>query len=122
MSGAPADRTVLVLARDLFFRAKLEAVVRAAGLEPGLRGAASLAVVELAGDDSIARVRELVRSGCAVLAFGSHVHAELLQAAREAGAQAVPNSQVEAALKARLPPPARPVILPSNRPDGDIQP
>ncbi len=102
MSGAPADRTVLVLARDLFFRAKLEAVVRAAGLEPASRGSASLAVVELSGDDSIGRVRELVRSGCAVLAFGSHVHAELLRAARDAGAQAVPNSQVEAALRRRL--------------------
>ena len=122
MSAAPADRTVLLLARDLFFRAKLEAVIRAAGCEPRPLGTAPLAVVELSGDDSVERIRELVRSGCAVLAFGSHVHAELLRAAREAGAQAVPNSQVEAALRSRLPPPARPVILPSDTPRGDAQP
>ena len=93
---------VLVLARDLFFRAKLEAVVRAAGREPIVRGAAALAVVELSGEASVERIRELVRSGCSVLAFGSHLHADLLRAAREAGAEAVPNSQVEQALRQRL--------------------
>jgi len=97
-----SDRVVLVLARDLFFRAKLEAVVRAAGWEPAARGPAPLAVVELAGKATIERIRELVRTGCAVLAFGSHVHADLLRAAREAGAEAVPNSQVEQALRQRL--------------------
>ncbi len=102
MSGAPADPSVLVLARDLFFRAKLEAVVRAAGHELGPPGTASLAVVELSGAESVERIRELVRSGCAVLAFGSHVHAEWLRAARDAGAQAVPNSQVEDVLRRRL--------------------
>ncbi len=122
MSGAPADRTVLVLARDLFFRAKLEAVVRAAGCEPRPRGEAPLAVVELSGDASLERIRELVRSGSVVLAFGSHVHAELLRAAREAGADAVPNSQVEAALRTRLSRPRPPVILPVHRPHGDPEP
>lgn len=94
---------VLVLTRDLFFRAKLEAVVRAAGAEPVSRGSASLAVVELAGEQTVERIRELTRAGCAVLAFGSHLHADLLRAARDAGAEAVPNSQVEAALRERLP-------------------
>lgn len=93
---------VLVLARDLFFRAKLEAVVRAAGWEPIVRGAAALALVELSGEASVERIRELARSGCSVLAFGSHLHADLLRAAREAGAEAVPNSQVESALRRRL--------------------
>ena len=37
--------------------------------------------------------------GVDVLAFGPHVRAELLRAAREAGATAVPNSQVEDALR-----------------------
>ena len=102
MSDQPAERTVLLLTRDLFFRAKLEAVVRSAGREPVSRGAAPLAVLELAGEAAIARIRELAQAGCAVLAFGSHVHADLLRAARDAGAEAVPNSQVEQALRRRL--------------------
>jgi hypothetical protein len=96
------ERTVLILARDLFFRAKLEAVAQAAGFEPRRDGAARLAVVELADASSVERVRALTGSGIAVLAFGSHVGVELLRAAREAGAEAVPNSQVEDALRHRL--------------------
>lgn len=102
MSGAPAERRVLLVARDLFFRAKLEAVVRAARHQPVVSGAAPLAVVELAGDASLRRIRQLVGAGCAVLAFGSHVHADLLRAARDAGAEAVPNSQLEQVLRRRL--------------------
>jgi hypothetical protein len=45
------------------------------------------------------RIRALVSRGIPVLAFGSHVKAEDLRAAREAGATAVPNSQVEGALR-----------------------
>jgi hypothetical protein len=101
VSGA-ADRTVLILARDLFFRAKLEAVARAAGAEPVMRDDAALAVVELSGDASLQRIRQLAGAGVAVLAFGSHVHVDLLRAAREAGAEAVPNSDVEEALRRRL--------------------
>jgi len=97
-----ADRSLLILARDLFFRAKLEAVARAAGVEPVWRGAASLAVVELSGEASVQRIRELVAAGVSVLAFGSHVQVEWLRAARDAGAEAVPNSQVEEALRRRL--------------------
>lgn len=96
------DRSVLIVTRDLFFRAKLEAVVRSAGAEPVSRGGASLAVVELSGDASLQRIRELVVSGAGVLAFGSHVQVDLLRAAREAGADAVPNSRVEAALRQLL--------------------
>lgn len=101
MSGA-GERSVVILARDLFFRAKLEAVARAAGVEPVTRGAAALAVVELSGDASVQRIRDLVQAGVSVLAFGSHVQVEWLRSAREAGAQAVPNSQVEEALRRRL--------------------
>jgi len=39
-----------------------------------------------------------------VLAFTSHVHAELLRQARELGAEAVPNSAVEMRLRALLTP------------------
>ena len=41
------------------------------------------------------RVRGLVARGIPVLAYGSHVRADLLRAARDAGATAVPNSEVE---------------------------
>lgn len=102
VSSPSPDRAVLVITRDLFFRAKLEAVVRGAGCEPVRRGVAGLAVVELENDDSLTRIRELAQSGTRVLAFGSHVRAELLRAGREAGAEAVPNSQVETTLRQLL--------------------
>ena len=58
-----------------------------------------LAVLELGGPGATDRIGELVRRGIPVLAYGSHVHVELLRAARDAGATAVPNSQVEAQLR-----------------------
>jgi hypothetical protein len=94
MSGA-ADRAVLILARDLFFRAKLEAAARAGGATPVATGRAPVAVVELSGESSVQRIRELVAAGTRVLAFGSHVRVDWLRAARDAGAVAVPNSRVE---------------------------
>jgi len=60
-----------------------------------------LAVLELGGPAGD-RIGELVRRGVPVLAFGSHVRADALRAAREAGATAVPNSQVEARLRELL--------------------
>ncbi len=93
-------KRVLVVARDLFFRAKLQAVVEAAGAEV-VKDEAScdVAVVEL--DPAVdARIRGLVARGVAVLAFGSHVHPDALRAARALGATAVPNSDVEEALRA----------------------
>lgn len=99
-----AERVALVV-RDLFFRAKLESVVRAAGAEP-VRDAADCdrAVVALGRADALEMITGLARRGVPVLAFGSHVDAEALRAAREAGAVAVPNSQVESALRAFLAP------------------
>ena len=93
---------MLLLTADLVFRSKLTAVVAAAGGEV-TRDAepCDLAVLELgrpAGD----RIGELVRRSVPVLAFGSHVRPEALRAAREAGATAVPNSQVEARLRELL--------------------
>jgi len=82
--------------RDLFFRSKLGAVVTAAGAELARDGSAcDLAVVELGSPGVTDRIAALVRQGIPVLAFGSHVGADQLRAAREAGAEAVPNSQVE---------------------------
>jgi len=93
-------KRVLVVARDLFFRAKLQAVVESAGAEV-VEGEAScdVAVVEL-DPAAIERIRGLVGRGVVVLAFGSHVQPDALRAARALGARAVPNSEVERALRA----------------------
>ena len=101
-SGPAAEQAVLLLTRDLFFRARLEGVIRAAGRTPVAGGAAGLAVVELADDASLERVRTLMAGGAVVVAFGAHVRADLLRAARAAGAEAVPNSGIEAWLRRRL--------------------
>ena len=90
------------MTRDLFFRAKLDGLARAAGAMVVRAEPADVAVVELTRVEDIERVRELTRRGISVIAFSSHVEAELLRAARAAGATAVPNSQVEAALRGRL--------------------
>jgi hypothetical protein len=90
---------VLFVTRDLFFRAKLVAVVQAAGGEVTRdEGACDLAVVEL-GPGAHDRIRAFAGRGIRVVAFGSHVAAEELRAAREAGAVAVANSHVEAWLR-----------------------
>lgn len=95
-------KRVLLLTADLVFRSKLTGVVAAAGGEV-TRDAepCDLAVLELGGPAGD-RIGELVRRGVPVLAFGSHVRADALRAAREAGATAVPNSQVEARLRELL--------------------
>lgn len=95
-------KRVLVECRDLFFRGKVQAILRAAGAETAREGSLDLAVLELGTSGVDERIRELVGRGVPVLAFGSHVDAETLRAARNAGAHAVPNSQVETALRALL--------------------
>ncbi|HYU10467.1 MAG TPA: hypothetical protein VEK77_13910 [Gemmatimonadales bacterium] len=93
-------KRVLVECRDLFFRAKLQEVVRTAGAEPTRDEPFDVAVVELGNANGAARIRELVQRGITVLAFGSHVDAAALRAARDLGARAVPNSEIENALRA----------------------
>ncbi len=96
----PMAKRVLLGTRDLLFRSKLGAVVAAAGADVCRDEAAcDLAVLELAGPEAMERIGELVRRGVPVLAYGSHVRAEWLRAARDAGATAVPNSEVEARLR-----------------------
>jgi len=91
---------VLLATRDLIFRSKLGAVVQAAGAEATRdEAAADLVALDVEAPGAIERIRELVGRGVAVLAFGPHVRAELLREAREAGATAVPNSQVEDQLR-----------------------
>src|SRR5438552_2086246 len=88
-------KRVLLATRDLLFRSKLGGVVAAAGADVSRDEAAcDLAVLELSGPGATERIGELVRRGIPVLAYGSHIEVELLRAAREAGATAVPNSQV----------------------------
>ena len=94
---------------NLFLRVPVEGAVRAARLEPralmapGQAGEAGCRVaildLEAAGGDAPATISALSRAGVAVLAFGPHVRAEELAAARRAGAGAWPRS----ACLARLP-------------------
>jgi hypothetical protein len=96
-------KRVYLATRDLLFRGKLGAVCAAAGAEVVRDEAAcDLAVVELDAPGAVDRLGGLVGRGVPVLAFGSHVNAEQLRAARDAGAVAVPNSQVEARLRELL--------------------
>jgi hypothetical protein len=100
VSGPGAvPKRVCLLTADLLFRSKLGAVVAGAGGEVTRDDArCDLAVVDLADGTRAGQVGELVGRGIPVLAYGSHVRPELLRAARDAGARAVPNSEVAAAL------------------------
>jgi sirohydrochlorin ferrochelatase len=94
------SKRVLVVARDLMFRSKLRTVITTAGGDVAAdETACDLAVVEIEAPQWESRIRALVERGIPVLAFGSHVHADLLRQARDAGARAVPNSQVESVLR-----------------------
>lgn len=95
-------KRVLVECRDLFFRGKLQAILGAQGAELVRDDPLDLAVLELGKPGVDDRIRDLVRRGVPVLAFGSHVDAEALRTARNAGARAVPNAEVETVLRALL--------------------
>ncbi|MBI1967849.1 MAG: hypothetical protein HYS40_07650 [Gemmatimonadetes bacterium] len=96
-------RRVYLAAQDLLFRSKLGAVVAAAGGEVTKdETACDLAVVDIESAEADERIRTFVGWGIPVLAFGSHVKADVLRAARETGAVAVPNSQVEGRLREML--------------------
>jgi hypothetical protein len=102
MSSPSSERTVLLLTADLFFRAKLEGVVHAAQARVVTSPPAEVAVVELGRADAHERIRELAAAGSDVLAFGSHLRADALREARALGAVALPNAEVEQALRAVL--------------------
>ena len=91
---------MLVECRDLFFRGKLQAILTASGAAAVREEPYELAVIELGGADAPQRIADLVTLGVPVLAFGSHVDAAALRAARDLGARAVPNSELETALRA----------------------
>lgn len=100
----PAPDPVVVLVADLFFRARIEAVAEAVGrpLAPArsvddantaLAGGTNLVLVDLGhtGLDAVQAIAALKSRDPAprVIAFGSHVDAETLKAARAAGADRV---------------------------------
>ena len=92
---AAVPKRVCLLTTDLLFRSKLDAVVAAAGgAVTRDEAGCDLAVVDLADGARAGRIGDFVGRGIPVLAYGSHVRPELLRAARDAGARAVPNSQV----------------------------
>ena len=95
-------KRVLLECRDLFFRGKLQEIIRQAGAEPVRDEPLDVAVLELGTANALERVGALVARGVPVLAFGSHVDAAGLRAARELGARAVPNSEIDNALRALL--------------------
>ena len=85
------------------FRSKLAAVVDGAGAVTGRDpDACDLAVVDVDLPGAADRIRSFVERRIPVLAYGAHVRPELLRAAREAGATAVPNSQVQERLASFL--------------------
>lgn len=98
-----ADRTrVGVWVPNLLLRVPVDTAVGAAGGWPVAIGGAGEAVAErcavavldldAAGALAPAAVAEMARVGIVVLAFGPHVDAEALAAARRAGAVALPRS------------------------------
>lgn len=96
-------KRVLLATRELLLRSKLAAVVTGGGGEVvGTDAACDLAVLDIELGGATERIRGLVARGIPVLAYGSHVRADLLHIAREAGAVAVPNSAVEARLRELL--------------------
>lgn len=96
-------KRVLLDTSDLLFRSKLRAVVAAGDAELSRDEAGcDLVVIELGDPQAIQRIGQFVERGLPVLAYGAHVRPELLRAARDAGAVAVPNSQVEVRLRALL--------------------
>ncbi|HEX4601053.1 MAG TPA: hypothetical protein VH116_06655 [Gemmatimonadales bacterium] len=96
-------KQVFLATRNLVFRAKLAAVVAAAGAQVAPDDAAcDTAVVDAESGGAAERIRSWTARGVGVLAYGSHLQADLLRAARDAGAIAVPNSQVERRLRELL--------------------
>jgi hypothetical protein len=94
-------KRVFLATQDLMFRSKLGAASIAAGAEVVKDPAGcDLAVVDVESPGAVDRIRGFVTSGTPVLAYGSHVLVDLLRAARDAGATAVPNSEVERRLRA----------------------
>jgi hypothetical protein len=96
-------KRVFLATGDLVFRARLaRIVVEAGGAVSRDEAACDLAVVPLDAAGALERIARWVAHGVPVLAYGAHTNADLLRAARQAGATAVPNSAVTRELGRRL--------------------
>ena len=113
----PIDAVALIVADDLMLFARLESAARAAGLTPVPHGATAvsaaprLVLVSLAHRrlDAVAFIAtqraaaEAAGRSLPILAFGSHVDEERLEAARRAGTDEVlPHSALVGDLAGRL--------------------
>lgn len=113
MIGQTAARIGLLISQDLFFTSKVTGTAQALGLQVDSVDDIATATARLhAGDigcilldlaaprvtvsDLIAAIPESAR--VPIIAFGSHVNVELLEAARAAGAEVMPRSQFSANL------------------------
>ncbi|HEV8479546.1 MAG TPA: response regulator [Candidatus Eisenbacteria bacterium] len=106
-----ASRRVFVACDDMFFRVNLEARIRSAGLEPvgverldavneALQAGpprAAFVDLHLRGQQAIPIIERLAgaKPGMPIISFGSHVDQDLLDAARRAGAVALPRSRFD---------------------------
>jgi CheY-like chemotaxis protein len=96
---------VLYLTKDLFFASRVTATARSLGREVRIAGSAEDLIAQ-AGEncqlllidldtpganvaDIVTRLRQRAGDSPAIVAFGSHVHESRLDAAREAGCDAV---------------------------------
>jgi hypothetical protein len=96
-------KRVFLATGDLVFRARLARAVAEAGAAVSRdETACDLAVVPLDTPGALERIARWVARGVPVLAYGAHTNADLLRAARQAGATAVPNSAVLRELGRRL--------------------
>jgi hypothetical protein len=113
MANSMSERIALLRIPDLMFAAQVSDALKALGLSSrDLRGgqfpaekleAVALLIVQLSGprDAWLPLIAGAKAAGVPVLAFGAHVDAETLRAARQAGAdRVVPNSQLAAELPA----------------------
>ena len=94
---------VHIVGNDLLVRSRLRDVIGGAGATVSRdAGACNVAVLPAEMPGALERIRAFVSAGVAVLAYAPHVRAELLRAARDAGATAVPNSELERGLASLL--------------------
>ena len=110
--GPKPARRAVVLITDLMFGSKVRETLKGTGMEPvfvssrealatALAGPAALLIADLgeAQVPPIDAIRMAKERGIAVLAYGSHVDAEALEAGRRAGADTVvPRSVFSASL------------------------
>ncbi len=109
----PHFKTGLLISPDLFFTSKVTGTAQALGLRVEAFDNLAMAIARLSSDDIAcvlfdlgaprASITDLFAAMSAttpvpVIAFGSHVNVELLEAAQAAGAEVMPRSQFASTL------------------------